>query len=146
MGAEVRFELQPILIEIHAMESRRERLLAAAKAVIGEFALRRGSAGTVSAAVLAAYGQIYTGVCIDLACGLGFCAETAALAEMLKARETHVIAVVAVRDGVVAGAPCGRCRETLAQIDERNLDCMVILNRHEIPLRQLLPEHWLSGQ
>jgi len=115
-------------------------------AVIGEFALRRGSAGSVSAAVRAANGQIYTGVCIDLACGLGFCAENAALAEMLKAKETQVIAVVAVRDGAVAGAPCGRCRETLAQIDERNLDCMVILNRDEIPLRQLLPEHWLSGQ
>ena len=35
-----------------------------------------------------ASGNVYTGINLDLACGIGFCAEHSAVAEMLKARET----------------------------------------------------------
>ncbi len=95
--------------------------------------------------VLTVGGNIYTGICIDLACGLGFCAEVAAMAEMLKARETHIMAVVAVSADGELLPPCGRCRETIAQLDPRNLDCLVILaNDRAVPLRALLPEHWLA--
>jgi cytidine deaminase len=124
------------------------RLIEAAKAVCGAFRLRKNfSAGSVGAAVLTAQGHMYTGICIELACGLGFCAEVAAVAEMLKARETHVVAVVAVSSEGALRAPCGRCRETIAQVDTRNLDCAVILgDAREVPLRALLPEHWLIEQ
>jgi cytidine deaminase len=129
------------------MHEARLQLIEAAKAVCGAFRLREDfSAGSVGAAILTAQGNIYTGICIDLACGLGFCAEVAAVAEMLKARETHVLAVVAVSTTGVLSAPCGRCRETIAQVDRRNLDCAVILGEdREVPLRALLPEHWLPG-
>lgn len=122
------------------------RMIEAAWAVAGEFKLRKSfSAGSVGAAVLTASGNIYSGICIDLACGLGFCAEVAALAEMLKARETHVIGIAAVDHRGSPGAPCGRCRETIAQLDARNLDCAVVLREGEtVALRTLLPEHWLS--
>jgi cytidine deaminase len=40
-------------------------------------------------------GNIYTGICIDLGCGLGFCAEVAAIAQMLTHRETRIDEVVA---------------------------------------------------
>lgn len=128
------------------MKEIRSKLIKAAKAVCGSFRLREGfSAGSVGAAILTADGNIFTGICIDLASGLGFCAEVAAIAEMLKARETHVHAVVAVSDQGEIIPPCGRCRETIAQIDPRNLDCAVILdNDREIALRDLLPEYWLS--
>ena len=128
------------------MNENRLKLIHAAKAVRGAFRLREDfSAGSVGAAILTAKGNIYTGICIDLACGLGFCAEVGALAEMLKARETQVLAVVAVSNGGVLGAPCGRCRETIAQIDPRNLNCAVLLgDGREVPLRELLPEHWLA--
>jgi cytidine deaminase len=77
------------------MNAARSRLIAAAKAVCGAFRLREDfSAGSVGAAILTAQGNVYTGICIDLGCGLGFCAEVAAMAEMLKARETHARAVV----------------------------------------------------
>jgi cytidine deaminase len=73
------------------MNEARSKLIEAAKAVCGAFRLREAfSAGSVSAALLTAKGNMYTGICIDLACGLGFCAEVAAVAEMLKARETHM--------------------------------------------------------
>ena len=126
----------------------RPRLMEAANAAYGAFQLRDSfSAGSVGAALLTAEGNIYTGICCDLACGLGFCAEVAAVAEMLKARETHVAAVVAVAGGRILGAPCGRCRETLIQIDRRNLDCVVLMGEErEVLLRELLPEHWLMDQ
>lgn len=67
----------------------------------------------------------------------------AAVAEMLKARETAIDMIVAVGEGVIL-PPCGRCRELLAQVDASNLGTQVILPGKRIrPLRELLPEHWL---
>ncbi len=134
------------MTNLPAVKSARPTLIAAAQAVCGRFGLREDfSAGSVGAAILTVGGNIYTGICIDLACGLGFCAEVAAMAEMLKARETHIMAVVAVSADGELLPPCGRCRETIAQLDPRNLDCLVILaNDRAVPLRALLPEHWLA--
>lgn len=129
------------------MKPEDAQLVEAARAVWGGFRLREDfSAGTVAAAIRTAKGNVYTGICIDLACGLGFCAEVAAVAEMLKQRETHIMTVVAVgHDGILDG-PCGRCREMIAQVDQRNLDCRVLLrDGRETTLRDLLPQHWLDG-
>src|SRR4029434_508498 len=65
------------------MDDVRATLIAAAKAVCGTFSWGNNdaSAGAVGAAILTAQGHIYTGICIDLACVLGSCAEVAAIAE-----------------------------------------------------------------
>ncbi len=125
------------------MNEDRSQLIEAARAVCGEFQLREGfSAGGVGAAIRTANGNVYTGVCIDLSSGLGFCAEVAAIAEMLKNRETQIAAVVAV-SGQRIMPPCGRCRETMAQVDARNLDCRVIVEGdRDVSLGELLPRHW----
>jgi cytidine deaminase len=122
-----------------------DELIAAARRVQGEFSLGADfSAGGVGAAVRDRSGRIYTGICVDLACGLGFCAEHAAVAEMLKHRESEIAAVVAVGAGAIM-APCGRCRELMAQINPANLDCRVVLSQDRVVvLRTLLPEHWLD--
>ena len=127
------------------MDEDRLQLIDAARAVCGELKLRKDfSAGGVGAAVRTADGNVYTGVCIDLGCGLGFCAEVAAIAEMLKNRETHIAAVVAV-SGRRIMPPCGRCRETMAQIDARNFNCRVIVDEdRDVPLQELLPAHWVD--
>ena len=106
------------------MKREDQDLVEAAEAVFGGFRLREDfSAGTVGAAIRTAAGSVYTGICIDLGCGLGFCAEVAAMAEMLK----H--------------------RETMAQVDARNLRCRVLLPaQRETTLADLLPEHWLENQ
>lgn len=137
-------DVQPCAPEERAL------LIAEATAVCGEFVLRGDlAAGSVGAALRTAQGRIYTGICIDLSSGLGFCAEVSAIAEMLKHRETQIVAIVAVAKDA-AGAvhvlpPCGRCRETLAVVDERNFACRVILGPdRDVPLRDLLPEHWLD--
>lgn len=121
-------------------------LIAAAESVLGAFRLREDfSAGTVGAAVRTTEGNIYTGICIDLACGLGFCAEVAAVAEMLKHRETQIEAVVAVGANGILGGPCGRCREMIAQVDQKNLDCRILLPQgKDATLKELLPDHWLE--
>ena len=120
-------------------------LIEAARRVQGEFRLGEDFlAGGVSAAVRSRGGHVYTGVCLDLACGLGFCAEQAAIAQMVTNRETKIEAVVAIGTGGIM-VPCGRCRELMAQIHPTNLDCQVILTEERsVPLRVLLPEHWLA--
>lgn len=126
------------------MNDSRTELIEAARAVVGELRLRKEfSAGGVGAAIRTVQGNIYTGISIELGSGLGFCAEIAAIAQMLTQRETQIDAVVAVtRDRILS--PCGRCRETMAQIDERNLDCKVIIGEdREVLLRDLLPNHWM---
>ena len=98
-------------------------------------------AGDVAAALLTTAGNVYTGVCVDTACSLGFCAEHAAVAEMLKAREAEVRMVVAVNSRGEILPPCGRCRELLWQLHPDNLDAQVVLGESRVlPLRALLPE------
>ncbi|HVE48003.1 MAG TPA: cytidine deaminase [Casimicrobiaceae bacterium] len=124
----------------------RDAFVAQAQALVGEFSLTKPSltAGSVGAAIESASGRIYTGIDLDLACGIGFCAEHSAIAEMLKFRETVVRRMVAVDDERIV-APCGRCRELLVQIDPRNLDCEVLMPEGEsVTLRELLPKAWLE--
>ena len=128
------------------MTADRDALVAQARALVGEFALTKPSltAGAVGAALETASGRIYTGINLDLACGIGFCAEHSAVAEMLKARETVVRRMVAVNEERIV-APCGRCREMLVQVDPRNLDCEVLLpDDASATLRELLPNAWLE--
>ena len=100
-------------------------------------------AGLVGAAVLTTSGVIYTGCSVDLRCGIGFCAEHSAVAEMLKHHEARVRAVVAINDDGTVLPPCGRCRELLYQIDPENLDTDIVVARGEVlKLRELLPHPW----
>lgn len=122
-----------------------EKLIDAARALQGEYALSKdGSAASVGAALRTRSGTVHTGVCVELACGIGFCAEHAAVAEMLKHREAEIETIVAVnKRGIIP--PCGRCREMIALLAPGNAETAVILpDRRVVPLRELLPEHWLG--
>jgi cytidine deaminase len=115
-------------------------LKAEALKVVGKFQCSRDcTAGGVGAAVLSASGELFTGICIDTACSLGFCAEHAAIAEMLKHRQTRIVAVIAVNAKGSVIPPCGRCRELLHQVDDANWDTKVILDNAVVTLRELLP-------
>ena len=122
-------------------------LIAAARAVAQPINLAHGGqAASVGAALVGNDRKVYTGVCIDLACGIGFCAEASAVAEMLKGHVTQVEAAVAVNcDGEVL-APCGRCREMLLQLDPANADARIALpDGGEARLADLLPHHWIRA-
>ena len=119
-------------------------LITEARRHVGEFRLSEPdfSAASVAAALVTDAGALYTGVCIDVACGLGFCAEHAAVAAMLQGRETAVRMIVAVAEDRVL-APCGRCRELLWQVDRRNAECDVVLGPDRtVKLKELLPLAW----
>lgn len=96
--------------------------------------------GSVAAALVTAEAQVFTGVCVDTECSLGFCAEHAAIAEMLKARQSAVQMIVAVDEDRKVLSPCGRCRELLWQIDDRNQSTWVVLGAEDGAwLHELLP-------
>lgn len=120
-------------------------LIEQAEGVLGEFQLAKLdlTAGSVGCALRTATGQVYTGICLDLACGIGFCAEHAAIAEMLKTRETVIDSIVAVSArGILR--PCGRCRELMMQVDRANLNTKVVVDRmNYIRLSELLPHPWM---
>lgn len=123
------------------------RLTVAALAVAGGFSpSAECEAGSVAAAVLCESGDVFTGICIDTRCSLGFCAEHAAVAEMLKHRQTRIVGLVAVRaDGSVL-APCGRCRELVRQIDPANWNARVALpDGSVVRLADLLPHSEPAG-
>ena len=100
--------------------------------------------GDVGAALLTDKGNVHVGVCIDVASGIGFCAEHSAIAAMVTGGEQHIRKIVAaLGDGTVL-PPCGRCREFMRQIDPRNLDdTEVVLGAEKaVRLRELLPRPW----
>ena len=102
---------------------------------------RKCEAGTVAALIVTGNHLRYTGVSVEFACGMGFCAEHAAVAAMLKDHETMIRTVVAVHKSGRVFPPCGRCREMMWQLDKRNRDALVILGPSLAkPLHELLPD------
>ena len=121
-----------------------KKLIEEAKKILGEYKLDSDeySAGSVAAALLSSNGNLYTGINIDVACGIGFCAEHAAVAQMLKHRETQIDMIVALSSEGIR-PPCGRCRELLFQIDHKNINTKVYLSADRyVILDELLPNRW----
>jgi cytidine deaminase len=94
----------------------------------------------VGAAVLAADGSVVAGCNVENASyGLSICAERAAVCRALAQGHRRLVAV-AVATGRAGAAPCGACRQVLAEFGVRT----VIIDRPGGPdirdLRELLPE------
>ena len=100
------------------------------------------SAGSVAAALITDQGNVYTGVCIDTPCSMGFCAEHAAIAAMVTAGESRIEKIVAVNDEAGIVAPCGRCREFMYQINHYNYSTQILLRSGIVTLEELLPHVW----
>ncbi len=125
-----------------------DRMYEAAKAVqngrkISDYV----EAGGVAAAVLSASGKIYTGVCVDTACTLGICAERNAIFSMLTNGEHEISKVLAIMSYSRLCAPCGACRELMAQLmPESYKDIRILLDREQeraVTLGELTPEWWI---
>ena len=102
-------------------------------------------AGSVAAALLTDKGNVYTGVCIDTPCSMGFCAEHAAISAMLTAGESRVEKIVAVDWAKRILPPCGRCREFLMQLG--NPDALVLVAEDTaIKVKDLLPFSWQEAR
>lgn len=124
-----------------------EKMIAKAESVCNPRELSQSSfAASVGAAIVTEQGNIYTGVCIDTPCSMGFCAEHAAAAAMITAGENWILGVVAVHkkeDGSFEViSPCGRCREFLCQLHDDNHLAQVKLSDRIVTLDDLLPFRW----
>ena len=98
--------------------------------------------GHVACALLTDKGNVYTGISINAKCGIGFCAEHAAIADMLKAGESKIVKLVSASQNSVV-VSCGRCLEFIRQIDEDNVNTKILLPDNEIKiLDELLPVRW----
>ena len=102
-------------------------------------------AGGVSAAILTDKGNIYKGVCIDMACSLGMCAERNAISSMLTYGESKIAKLVCIMRNKSVGLPCGVRREYLMQLDKDSKDIQILTNIETfetIKLEELMPNWW----
>lgn len=96
-------------------------------------------------------GTIYTGFCIESACGvMHLCAERmAALKMYAESGQTVVRRMITFRDrppyGGGSGMPCGACREFLMELSPENKATQIMTDyskRRTITLGALMPEWW----
>lgn len=130
------------------MEQIWKDMLRAAKAVQnGRTVSDYVEAGGVAAAVLSASGRIYTGVCVDACCTLGICAERNAIFNMITNGEQEIKKVLAVMSNGKTGAPCGACRELMAQLmpeGYREIEVLLDWETEKIvTLGELTPQWWI---
>ena len=130
------------------MEPIWEALYQAARAVQRHRDIsERVSAGGVAAAIESASGKIYTGVCVDTSSSLGVCAERSAMFSMITNGENEIRRVLAIMPDGKTGAPCGACREFMAQLMMGKTQSVEIMLDYAhgkvVSLRELTPEWWL---
>jgi cytidine deaminase len=103
----------------------------------------------VGAAVRAASGKIYVGANVENASyGLALCAERSAVAAAVAAGETKLLAVAVVTSTSPPAAPCGMCRQVLAEFAPDDLPialCNDAGERSDATLGALLPHAFRSG-
>lgn len=98
--------------------------------------------GEVGCALISSKNNLYVGVNIDAACGIGFCAEHSAIAAMITNHERRIKKIVAVSKNSIL-PPCGRCREFMYQIDRKNWTTEIIIGENKtVELKNLLPNPW----
>ena len=116
---------------------------AAARVIHSNYRQRRH---TVGSALRCGSGRVYTGVNVD-SCGYGPCAEPVTIGTAISQgeRELETIVAVAGKNGSRVIAPCGNCRQLLADYAP---DAMVILadgdELFKVRAIDLLPEAYLN--
>ena len=123
-----------------------DRLISEAKSVQNDRVISPFiEAGGVAAAILTKKGNIYLGVCVDTACGLGACAERVAIMNMITNGESQIDKVVAVMHDGSVGAPCGACREFMMQLDKDSVEIEILTDiktKSTIKLKEIMTNWW----
>ena len=95
------------------------------------------------AVIEAASGKMYVGVSLVATCGVGYCAEQAALSQMLNDGEPVVSKILVLEKCGAILTPCGRCVELLTQVDMNNSEALVFTDDGgTVQLKDLFPYDW----
>ena len=125
-----------------------EALLAAARAVRNK-AHAPYSRFKVGASLLDEQGRIHAGCNIENAAyPQGLCAEAGAIAAMVAAGGTRIVAAVVVGDGAQPCTPCGGCRQKLREFARDDTPVVVADTqqvRGRFTLGELLPHSFGPG-
>ncbi|HEX4456503.1 MAG TPA: cytidine deaminase [Polyangia bacterium] len=97
----------------------------------------------VGAAVRTASGKVFVGANVENASyGLALCAERSAIAAAIAAGETRLAAVAVITASSPPAAPCGMCRQVLAEFAADDLPVALVNDageRSDTTLGALLP-------
>jgi cytidine deaminase len=103
----------------------------------------------VGAAVRGGSGRIYAGANVENASyGLSLCAERSAVAAAVAAGETRIVAAAVVTSTSPPAAPCGACRQVLAEFADDALPLALANDageRADTTLGALLPHAFRRG-
>jgi len=119
-------------------------LIKKAKEIVNKKKIYSGELKAVGCALISKKGKIFTGANWDLWCGIGFCAESSAISNMIShSNETEIKTIVACSKHHIM-PPCGRCREVMALIDKNNLKNtdVIISDKEKVKLKELIPHDW----
>lgn len=128
-----------------SLNEKDRELIKMAKSLAKKRKVFSGTVGDVGCALRTKKGKIFTGISIDLSCGLGFCAERAAMANMLThSDETEIDTIAASGANDNDYYPCGSCREFMELINVKNRDntWVITTNTQKVKLKELLPGEW----
>lgn len=116
------------------------RSLAKAKKIPG------GELKGVGCALITKKGKTFTGVSIDLPCGIGFCAEHSAISNMISHSDETEIALIVATGSKNVMYPCGRCRELIELINKKNRNetWVITPEKRKVKLKELLPGNWMK--
>jgi cytidine deaminase len=121
-----------------------KELVRKAKSMVNKRKIYDGELSAVGCALISKKGKLFTGANWDLWCGVGFCAESSAISNMVShSNETEIKIIVACSKNHVM-PPCGRCREVMALLDKRNLKntFVIVSDKEKVLLSELLPYDW----
>ncbi len=86
-------------------------------------------------------------MCIDTCASLGICAERNAIFHMITNGEQEIRRILAIMPDGRVGAPCGACRELMAQLMPDSYgDIQVLMDwegQRSVTLAELIPEWWI---
>jgi cytidine deaminase len=127
------------------------KLIKKAASVIKEKKIKDSLYADVGCALLSQKDKIYLGVCAESGSNV-FCAEKIAVGSMLTNGEYKIKKIVAVwkdkKGNLFVIPPCGNCRQLFLEMDKKNLETEIILDKNKtVKLKELLPySNWCKKQ
>lgn len=126
------------------LNEKDKQLIKKARSLVNKEKIYSGELRAVGCALISKNGKLFTGANWDLWCGVGFCAESSAISNMVSHSKEKEIKTIVASSKHHLLPPCGRCREVIALLDKRNLENteVIVSEKEKVKLKDLLPWDW----